>query len=516
MTPADPPASRFAPSLSRTRHLLWRYAFAFLAVAVATSIRYALGRFWGVIPPYITFYPIVMLVAILAGLGPSLLATFLSAVTADFFFLEPRGSFFIVAHGDRIAMAVFIVTCASICLLAEAMRHRDLELVHTRSALERAHDQSLLAAIVDSAEDAIIRKDLHAIIQTWNPSAERLFGYAASEVIGQPVTLLIPPGLEHEETAIRQRFSTGQPTDHFESVRKRKNGTLFNVSLTISPIKDPVGNIIGASTIIRDITERLRMEKELELNRAQAVSSARLSALGLMAGSVAHEINNPLAVIHASASNLLELADSQNVPLDSLLTAASRIKKTAQRISRIVMSLRQISREGAADSFQPASVAEIVQQALALCEERFRVYSVRLDAPPVDPTLFISCREVQIAQVLLNLLQNAFDAVVDLESDKWVRLEVSTHNHSVVFSLSDSGPGVPSELKSRIMDPFFTTKPVGKGTGLGLSLSKAMVEEHGGELKLIESSPQTTFSFSIPLLMEETHAIPGRYNIARR
>jgi len=113
------------------------------------------------------------------------------------------------------------------------------------------------------------------------------------------------------------------------------------------------------------------------------------------------------------------------------------------------------------------------------------------------------------------LLQNAFDAAADLPSDRWVRLDVSAQNHSVVFSVSDNGPGVPPEIKSRIMEPFFTTKPVGKGTGLGLSLSRTIVEEHGGQLKLDDSSTNTTFSFSIPLLMEEKDATQERYNIAR-
>ena len=328
---------------------------------------------------------------------------------------------------------------------------------------------------------------------------------------------------------------------------------------------------------VRRALKEAEIEAELELSRARAVSSDRLSALGMMAGGIAHEINNPLAIIYASANNLLEMAESGTVPLNELQKASTRIKRTAERISRIVTSLRLIAREGSADPFQPASVGEMIEQALELCKERFRANSVRLETSLVDATLHVSCREVQIAQVLLNLLQNAFDAVADLSGDRWVRLEVATshplngsregtalhtelsarkaqltqetphrhserslrseeslfpevgvavsqsiyevdsnHEQSVIFAVIDSGPGVPPELRARIMEPFFTTKPVGKGTGLGLSLSKVIVEDHGGELKLSETANHTCFSFSLPLLKEPEHATEKRHSIAGR
>src|SRR5258708_1978342 len=158
--------------------------------------------------------------------------------------------------------------------------------------------------------------------------------------------------------------------------------------------------------------------------RAQAVASARLSALGMMAAGIAHEINNPLAVIHASASDLMEMAETGTVPLKALEAASTRIRQTADRISKIVKSLRQTAREGSTDPFQRASVGEIVEQALELCKERFRVHSVQLETPIVDPALHISCREVQIVQVLLNLLQNPFAAVVQRDDDRPIRLDV--------------------------------------------------------------------------------------------
>jgi C4-dicarboxylate-specific signal transduction histidine kinase len=310
--------------------------------------------------------------------------------------------------------------------------------------------------------------------------------------------MLHPAGRQEEEMEILGRLEKGETVNTGDALRRRKDGQDIEVSVIMSPIFDPLGHLVGASKVARDITERRRMETELEVSRAQAVSSARLSALGMMAGSIAHEINNPVGVIHASASDLLEMAETGTVPLEALERATTRIKRTADRITKIVKSLRQISREGSADAFQQCAAAEIVDQALELCRERFREHSVRLDTPAVDPGLRVFCREVQIAQVLLNLLQNAFDAVVECAGDKWIRLEVTRREKSAVFAVIDSGPGVPPDLKARIMDPFFTTKPVGKGTGLGLSLSKSIVEEHGGELTLSEFENHTCFSFSLP------------------
>ena len=379
--------------------------------------------------------------------------------------------------------------------------HGTLALSLIRDLSRREPGEALrfhLAALVNSSGDAIIGKTMDGVITSWNQSAERIFGYSAEEAVGQPISMLHPAGREDERLDTLECLNRGETINAYDAVRTRKDGQDFDVSVTISPIFDPLGNLVGSSKVVRDITERKRLEAELEVSRVQAVASARLSALGLMAGSIAHEINNPLGVIHASASDLVEMAQAGTVPLATLERASSRIKRTADRISKIVKSLRQISREGSGDPFQQAPVAEIIEQALELCRERFRENSVQLDTTAVDPGLRVFCREVQIAQVLLNLLQNAFDAVIECPGAKWIRLEVTSLENSAVFAVMDSGPGVPPELKARIMDPFFTTKPVGKGTGLGLSLSKSIVEEHGGQLTLSEFENHTCFSFTLP------------------
>jgi C4-dicarboxylate-specific signal transduction histidine kinase len=152
---------------------------------------------------------------------------------------------------------------------------------------------------------------------------------------------------------------------------------------------------------------------------------------------------------------------------------------------------------------RPVALAKIVEDTLEVCRERFKHHSIQLFAPDVDPGLTVLCREVQIGQVLLNLSQNAYDAVVNQAGEKWIRLEVTEDGDSAVFSFSDSGPGVPPELRNKIMEPFFTTKDVGKGVGLGLSLSRTIIEEHGGNLELTEKARHPSFSFSLAFARKE-------------
>jgi C4-dicarboxylate-specific signal transduction histidine kinase len=174
------------------------------------------------------------------------------------------------------------------------------------------------------------------------------------------------------------------------------------------------------------------------------------------------------------------------------------IRETAERIAKIVKSLRQISREGSSDTFRLTPLSKILGETLQICRAKFAANGVELILPRPIPEMNIPCREVQIAQALFNLLQNAFDAVLEKEGERWVRLEVEPREGSVVISVVDSGPGIPLELRPRVMEPFFTTKPVGKGTGLGLSLSKTIAEDHGGSLEYGEDRGHTRFSLVLP------------------
>ena len=245
-----------------------------------------------------------------------------------------------------------------------------------------------------------------------------------------------------------------------------------------------------------DIEERLRAERELELSRQSSIYSAKMAALGEMSGNIGHEINNPLAAILLRAHRLQRLAVKDKLDTLAVSGTARDIEATVDRIRRIVDALRSFARDAEKDPMRAESVAGIVADTIELCRERFRQHTIELTIDPIAPNIYVECRAVQISQVLLNLLSNAHDAVEGAPQRR-VRIAAEADEREVRLSVSDSGPGVPRELRTRIMEPFFTTKEIGKGTGLGLSVSKGIAETHGGRLAHDDASAETRFVLTL-------------------
>jgi signal transduction histidine kinase len=371
---------------------------------------------------------------------------------------------------------------------------------------ERAEEElrvlsARLSLATRSASSGVWDFDVHTNHAIWD---DLLF-----EMFDLPKTVSVPredwirrvhPEDRSKLDAFRDTLIANRTQDQVEFRVVRPDGSVRHLSSAGGAVLDEQGNVVRLLGITRDVTETKEMEATLEANREQMIASARLSALGMMAGGIAHEINNPLAIIHSMATDLVEMVEQEgSVPREIVARKSAAIRETAGRIARIVKSLRRISREGTNDRLRPTRLSRILEETLEICRERFRANNVKLLLPEVVPELNVRCREVQISQALLNLLQNAFDAVVEQPGERWVRVEVSTASDSVAISVVDNGPGIPQELRSRIMEPFFTTKEVGKGTGLGLSLSKTIAEEHGGKLEYREEDGHTRFSLILPL-----------------
>lgn len=256
---------------------------------------------------------------------------------------------------------------------------------------------------------------------------------------------------------------------------------------------DP-GKLFGA---ILDITDTKRSRRLIETQRVRLAATAKMSALGEMAGGLAHEIINPLAIIHGNALLLRQQSDHPGFSPARLREVAETIEHTSERISKIIKSLRAFARDVEQDPFQRVAVLSIIEETASLCRSRFRERNIELIQDAFDPALSIEARPVQITQVLLNLLNNSVDAV-EQQSTPWIRISVTEAPESVKILVADSGPGIPPDLREKLFQPFFTTKEIGKGTGLGLSVSSGIVETHSGQLHLDPSHPNTCFIVSLP------------------
>jgi len=242
--------------------------------------------------------------------------------------------------------------------------------------------------------------------------------------------------------------------------------------------------------IVIDITKRKATEERL-------LHSAKMSSLGEMAGGVAHEINTPLSIIAMITSKLHGEVKTGNFDRSRTLKSLETAEKTVFRIAAIINGLRYFSRDGSKDPFKSISVNNLLDETLSFCRERFKNHGVDLQLPNGIDNLQLECRPVEISQVLLNLLNNAYDAACGAQN-KWVAIEVRDSGAMIELSVSDSGSGIQPQIRDKIMQPFFTTKGVGKGTGLGLSISIGIIESHKGTLVLDPTAEHTRFIVKLP------------------
>jgi PAS domain S-box-containing protein len=376
----------------------------------------------------------------------------------------------------------------------------------------RAGEQlRLQAAALQAAANAIVITDRHGVIQWANAAFTRLTGYDVSEVVGQTPRLL-KSGRQEAET-YQELWSTigaGQPWEG-RLVNRRKDGSLYSEQQTITPVKDADGNITHFIGIKQDITQHERTQQELEQQREALHQSDKLAALASLLAGVAHELNNPLAVVVGRAS-LLEskLKDGPLAP------GVTRLNEAAIRCGRIVKNFLALARQYPPER-QNVNVDQIIQEALELLAYQLRVdtVSVTMDVAGDVPVLWADPHQLQ--QVLINLVTNAHSAMRGLPADRPRQLRVTAGvdatRQRVFLEVADTGIGIPPEIRSRIFEPFFTTKPAGQGTGLGLSLCQGIVESHGGVIR-VQSEPGHGTTFRVELPMTRPHGEGDRHELA--
>jgi PAS domain S-box-containing protein len=383
--------------------------------------------------------------------------------------------------------------------LSRLDRHKDRQLWEYRNRL---------ALIVDCSTDAIIGKDLDGIITSWNKGAERIYGYAPEEVLGQPITILAPPDRHDEIREILAGIRDGKEIDHIDTTRVAKDGRSLDVSISVSPIRDSNGAIIGASTIARDISAQRRAEDQLR-------QSQKMEAVGQLAGGVAHDFNNILGIITSCAELLRAQVGDDPLRLELI----GHIRDAGFRGASVTRQLLAFSRK------QPlkTNVMDLNQRLRDVCKLLLPLLGddVEISFVPRSDTALIEADPSQVDQIVLNLAVNARDAMP--RGGKFV-LETSTvffneelvrqhpqmkTGNYVLLAISDTGCGMSQATASRIFEPFFTTKEVGKGTGLGLSTVYGIVQQSNGHIWVYsEPGHGTTFRIYLPCMDERVGIAP--------
>ena len=325
-----------------------------------------------------------------------------------------------------------------------------------------------LAAIVESSDDVIVSKDLNGIIRSWNGAATRLFGYSADEMIGTSILKLIPEDLHSDETTILENIRAGRRVEHFETVRRTKSGQLLDVSLTVSPIKDKHGRVIGASKILRDISARKRLEQSL-------LQAEKIAATGRMAATIAHEINNPLEAV----MNLIYLLRPM-IADPAGISYFQSVETELGRVSHIAKQTLGYYRENAAAS--SASIGEIVLHAIAIYEPRCIAAGIEIKKA-INSSRKIVLRRGEMMQVVSNLMMNSIYA---MQAGGVLSISVEDAAGSpdgIVLTIQDDGVGIAEADLPRVFEAFFTTRST-VGTGIGLFVAKQFVEGHGGQIEI--------------------------------
>jgi len=372
-------------------------------------------------------------------------------------------------------------------------------LLFTRAKRRQAEEaKDKLAAIVETSDDAILSETLEGIIISWNAGAEKIYGYSANEIVGQHVSILAPPELKTEVEGIVERLSRGGSVDHLETQRLSKEGVRIDVSLTISPIRNERGLIMGASTIARDITIRKKAEVEELQHRTELAHLSRVTMLGELSGSLAHELNQPLTAILSNAQAAQRFLAHDDVDLDEVRDILGDIVKQDKRAGEVIHRLRLLLKKSKVEH-QLLDLNDVVSEVLKLVRNDLLNQRVtgQMELAPDLPAVVGD--RVQLEQVVLNLVMNGCDAIATGPAgDRKLIIRTGLNNgDGICVSVTDQGVGLLPDNLEKVFDPFFSTKP--NGMGLGLSVCRTIITAHGGKLWAANNADRgATFYFTIP------------------
>lgn len=382
------------------------------------------------------------------------------------------------------------------------------ELPELASLTKRLRDlqetEAISAAVIASSLDCIVVADEDGRVVEFNPAAQNTFGYSRDEAVGRPLAeLIVPPSMRQLHSDGMARYMrTGIPRvlgHRLELEAMRRDGSTVPVELTITEVRLPERRLFTAH--LRDLSASKAAQAEIERQRESLFQSEKMAALGSLLAGVAHELNNPLAVVLGQATMLCDgLVGPEPEGTDAIGRRAKTIEQAAERCARVVRSFLAIARQRKAER-REVNLGEIVAQVLQLLAYGLRTAGIEIETSIPAELPPIGADPDQLHQVLLNLVVNAQQALEAKDGVRRIRIEAGNDARAdqVWITVADDGPGVPEHIRSRVFDPFFTTKMVGEGTGIGLAVSRGLVEAHGGTLRLLGDSPLGGAAFELRL-----------------
>ena len=499
MIPAESREPRHPSVWQRLQQPGPTYALVLALVAVTFITRSLVAPTLGTQSLYLFLMPAIFIAGIVGGLGPGLLATVLCLalhlyVTGEIRNLTDRSSPFFAVELSR--AAIFVVLGVSIAWFGERLRNaRAAAAESTRDTIAReAHLQSIL----DSVPDAMVVIDISGIIQSFSAAAERLFGYSSGEVIGKNVSILMPsPYREQHDGYLERYLRTGERRIIGIGrvvVGERNDGLTFPMELAVGEMKS--GKERFFTGFIRDLTERQKSESRLQELQSELVHISRLTAMGEMASTLAHELNQPLSAISNYLKGSRRLLESRADESSLLMRdALDKAAEQAIRAGQIIRRLRDFVARGESEH-RVENVKKLVEEAsaLALVGAKDQAIRVRFD---FDPSVeLVLADKIQIQQILLNLMRNSVEAMQDSARRELRLSAVRVDNDMVQVSVADTGSGLAPEVASQLFQPFVTTKQ--HGMGVGLSICRTIAESHGGKI-WVEANPGggTVFRFTL-------------------
>ncbi|MBF0224901.1 MAG: PAS domain S-box protein [Desulfobacterales bacterium] len=381
-----------------------------------------------------------------------------------------------------------------------------LSLVRDISERKAAEEAKIkLEDLVRSSNEGIIGETLEGIVETWNRGAEKIYGYTSDEMLGNQISILIPENRIPEFDEIIGKIKKGDRVEQFETERKRKDGKIINVSLTVSPIKTSDGKITGASIIARDFTEKIKIENQLR-------HSQKLEAIGALAGGIAHDFNNILFPIMGYAEMTRDYANDNSIKnnMEQIILASERARKLVEQILTFSRQKEEMKK--------PVQIKLIVKEVIKLLKASFPS-TIAIKQSLMKDTPYVLADTTQIHQIVMNLCTNAYYAMREKGGTLEIKLkEIQLTQEDIIsepdlipglyilLTVADTGTGIERHLLERIFESYFTTKPVGEGTGLGLSTVHGIVKSFGGKISVYSEIGQgTTFNIYLPCIKAETN-----------